>query len=664
MQSQVSLFNARLSVALLVIMPWLAVRNEIEIISSSLRVLLEWCALIVLTVLLTRIRGLPTRVESLAALLLSIVIIYTIWYRSEWQSWPMYWRGFGFRVAIGSVIIAGIFVSLFVLHLRKRIDLRQLLSSDTFQRWNWRIGAVTLVWFVPSVIQPMDAWLNIGDSTQIVLEEISGWAIGHIPGFHQAPVYGSMLGLPMWVLSRINGRLATKFTLVALWANVLTMLVPIVIAAIIRKMFGWLKLTAALSVGLVSILISGDSLGRHQYFNTSLFRELSFVSRILPPLLLAYSLARTTAAPKIGTRQVIPIAVLAGLVSLNNLEFGLSAAGASGLTLLLLTHTQKNRIFLMAQCGLTIGAVWLVAIAPVFWIDASSMGRRLGVFNMLISNEGDLLHSAGAGTLPMFGLVGISFGLSATVGSLTPHLLKDFRFDSESRFAAVIALYISMWTIFSAPYILNSGGSGGFGTQMYFVPFVLMVFALIRLTKLNVSGLDDSIRREPVRSVSGVIRPALTILPMTLMLALVFSAAQQVPAGHREWTRIQTPIASEKWADEWSVARLDWIEPSRVVQLTETFGGVKAVGWWYQHGSAIEMLTGIENLLGVTGFETIRSQAMLELACQPLTKSSKQFVISKIGQKLTLQRCKGLEVQQVMQDEQMMLAVFSVRRSR
>lgn len=654
--------------ALIVTVSWLAVRDEANFISSTVQVVVEWCAFVACAIVLCKVREFSQRAEIPALLSLLIVIFYSIWHRPEWPDFPMYWRGFGSQVTIGTAVIAAVLVPLVAIHLTGRTDLSRIGRAEEFRRWNFRVGVLTSLWLVPSVLQPMDAWLNIGDSTQIVLEELSGWAVGHIPGYQQASVYSSMLGAPLLVLNAFDSQNPAKITLVVLWANILVLLVPVTIAAIIRKMFTWLTVPAAFSVALISVSISGQTLGNYDYvrtFNTSIFRELSFMSRLLPPLFLAYLLVGAIKSREIRTRHVVLLGSVAGVVAMNNFEFGLGAAGATAVTLAVLTRSQPNRRTLLVQWWAIFVTVWLVALAPVLWIDGSVIRRRLGAFNLLFSGESQLFHAAVGGAIPAFGLIGISFAVASAALGLAMNILlrQGLRFDTQV--SAVAALYFSSWVLFSAPYILSSGGPGGFGTQMQFVPLVLMILAIVKLLLSGHLGFIPRSSRESENSAPPMVNRGLSLLPIILLLGLVLAAFLQAPAGYREWRRIQTPVVSPgspNWVDEWSAEKLDSIEISRVIRLAESFGGVDAVGWWYQHGSAIEMLTEIENLTGVSGFEVIRSKVMLELACEPLVSSLKPYVIAFSGSKSTLDQCEGLEVQQLTYDAEFPLAMFKVKR--
>lgn len=101
------------------------------------------------------------------------------------------------------------------------------------------------------------------------------------------------------------------------------------------------------------------------------------------------------------------------------------------------------------------------------------------------------------------------------------------------------------------------------------------------------------------------------------------------------------PISRDpgKTEDEWSPQRLDWIEPSSVLVLAEEFGGVESVCWWWLYGNGIEAENVVDNLLGTTGFEMMRSQSMYKLGCEPVLRSRKVFVISGEDMEERLRSC-------------------------
>ncbi|NCV45232.1 MAG: hypothetical protein EBW15_10750 [Actinobacteria bacterium] len=261
----------------------------------------------------------------------------------------------------------------------------------------------------------------------------------------------------------------------------------------------------------------------------------------------------------------------------------------------------------------------------------------------------------------MFGLVGLVFAVAVAAVGISSAKLANSGESESDRVAAVVTLYTSLWTIFSAPYVLNRDSPG---PLIYFVLLVLMVAGLLKLLLSGRLCAIGGTQLHEERTGGQNFRSAFSLFPLFLLLGLVLSAVIQAPAPHREWRRIQTPISEQKWVDEWSAEKLDWIEVSRVESLAAQFGGASEVGWWFQHGSAVEILTGVENLLGIPAYEGVRSDSMLKLACEPLAASSKRFVIALISAQATLERCPGISARSLTQDDAIGMAVFEVSRNR
>lgn len=653
--------NSRLAFAFVLLTPWLAIRNRVSWLDSPVGVLVEWTALMGLAFLCGQVRQAPRWVESSSQLFLIIVISLSILNRFSFPLFPMYWNGFGPTVLACSLIIGVAMCVTTALVDAGYVRGEQLVDSGILNRAARWLGIVVSASLIPSILQPMDAWLNVGDATQIVLEELSGWAIGHAPGVQQAAGYGSLIGLPLIVLQFFHSGGPYKLTAVVLWANTLVIMVPIVIAAIFRGMFRRMSFGAAFAIALVSVTVSGEPYGENFSFNTSLFRELSAVSRLLPPLVLLYLLIRLLRKQLETTAQLVMLGVAAGLVSLNNFEFGFGAAAAS-IVAILVAQLHRGGILRSTWIWLlTVLATWTLALAPVAFFAESAIRRRLGAFNAVVNSETDLFQDGHGATIPVFGLVGLVFAVAVAAVGISSAKLANSGESESDRVAAVVTLYTSLWTIFSAPYVLNRDSPG---PLIYFVLLVLMVAGLLKLLLSGRLCAIGGTQLHEERTGGQNFRSAFSLFPLFLLLGLVLSAVIQAPAPHREWRRIQTPISEQKWVDEWSAEKLDWIEVSRVESLAAQFGGASEVGWWFQHGSAVEILTGVENLLGIPAYEGVRSDSMLKLACEPLAASSKRFVIALISAQATLERCPGISARSLTQDDAIGMAVFEVSRNR
>jgi hypothetical protein len=62
------------------------------------------------------------------------------------------------------------------------------------------------------------------------------------------------------------------------------------------------------------------------------------------------------------------------------------------------------------------------------------------------------------------------------------------------------------------------------------------------------------------------------------------------------------------------------------------------VGYFGYMGNSIEIASGIPNMTGGPGFESLGSEAMAELSCLPIYRSEKKYVISM----MTTSLCPGL----------------------
>jgi hypothetical protein len=151
------------------------------------------------------------------------------------------------------------------------------------------------------------------------------------------------------------------------------------------------------------------------------------------------------------------------------------------------------------------------------------------------------------------------------------------------------------------------------------------------------------------------------MMPLALLAALSVASVVQTPNSLLELRRVQTSEPGYRNLDEWSPERLDWISPEGVRQLAEQYGGAANVGWWFSYGNAIELLTGVENLLGVSGWETMRSNSQSALGCQPILSTDKPYVISIKGAESMLAKCRGLVARPITSPNEDQLVVYSIK---
>lgn len=632
--------NVRIFLASIVLVPWFEIRSKIFGTPGSISVLLEWLALVALTLLFAKLPlRAPARLRTIATAGASLFVTGSILEVSDsFLDFPDYWTGFGLQVALLSgiltllVLLGGTTIRSFRRH---SVDKRLRLLSSVEKAF----AVTAFAWLMPSLLQPMDAWLNLGDSTEKVLDEVAGWTTGNFPGIHTSWVYSNLLGLPLAPLSLVEmspiALVAGKIILVVLYVNVLVLSVPLLISGILRKCVRPLSWSAALVVAMLSVSVSGSG------ENTSLFQELSFLSRGFPPIALGYyCVARLGKSTSPGAWMGVGLGLMSSLVLLNNYEYGFGSAVSVlvTLTVSLSRHPEFARVMKKYFVGFTIGLGSVTGFGAI--LGGDWVGRRLGAWSEVLAGHA-ALHSSNLGLFPpALGVPTLCFALGVTASALGFRHLRNAKPESEHRSAAVGCLYFGGWTIGSAPYFLNGGSIGGFRTQFLIVQLAILAFVLFGIARRSeTGGVRESIDCEVGRMRFSLAE--IESVPTLLVCCLIAGSVLQAPNGLTEWRRIQIPNSRDlgNTVNEWSPERFDYIETGSVTALAEQFGGVESVGWWYVNGNGIQAVTGIENLLGTTGFETMRSQSMFKVGCEPILRSRKAFVISGADMEERLRSC-------------------------
>jgi hypothetical protein len=654
-------FSLKLLVTFLIVGLWLALRPTYVEISNPISVLCEWIGLFAVTAVVVVLPDASIRYLRVAvALAVAALVFAATWSTEVMPQFPQYWAGFGPRVAVLSGLIAIAVLAGRVLSYRAPLVVRRRLSgiSSTPQRI-LAIGAIA--WTLPTIVQPMDGLLNVGDSTEKVLDEIGGWVVGNYPGIDLAWVCGAMLGVPLAPLRLVEGHGDLKLVVVNLYTNLLVVAVPLSMAGVVRHCFPKIGRMSAFALMLVAVSVSG------QPGNSAVFQELSFLARGLLPVVLGLATIKffehSQRVPNHNGLLLFGLGVLSGITLLNNYEYGVGAASAAAVSTLIVPSASFSRGFALRRWVAGFGSVTLLFGFLGIFRGGNWLVRRLGAWSDVVVGGG-AQHSNNAGSqIPSLGLPTIYFALMCVGAAIAVRELRREDWGASSS-ATVSLVYFSVWSLLAAPYFLNGGGAGAFRTQFLMIPVVLIAASVLGLFASGGTVRDmyahqsRSMQSDREGRVAGTVR----LLPLFLLPAVLVAAVVQVPNGVVEWRRIQTPDALNRHLDEWSPERLDWIDPQRVRQLAEPYGGVEAVGWWFAYGNAIEMLTGIENLLGVTGWETMRSAILGREACSPLLSSDKRFVISIETAPSRIDQCRGLELRPLTTPNEDGLVVYGIER--
>lgn len=628
-----------MALAGVVVVPWLVLRAVALESSTSVTVLAEWLLFFAIAYVVSKISARNGLAQKGVASALSLVVAglfigASILNVSESQVLKDfgYWSGFGAKVLLASTVVS-LFLWLSEFIWTSESAHRRLKMSTWLPIAQRLVGLLVILWCLPSILQPMDSWIRLTDSTEKVLDEIAGWVNGFLPGYHTGWIHGSLLGLPLWPLSWIPGNGTGKVVLIVLYVNALMVVVPILIGQLIRLCLPMIERTAAIAIGFVVVSISG------QNGNTALFQELSFLARGVMPIALGYFVVRLQQDGRNPTQLgMAMLGLFSAATLLNNYEYGVGAAGAAFTTVAV---SKVGDSYWSSLKGFLIGIVGtsVLFVVPGTFVRGDWIGKRLGAWSDVISGDATQ-HSNNSGeNIPIFGLATLFFVLTTTLVAMSFRPGKNYS-RIELSAPLVCARYFSLWSLLSLPYFLNGGGQGAFRTQFLLIPCTIMVASSLGLrsianrdTRQYQQGSYCSRCSRILGRVSG--------FPLLLLCALLVSCLIQTPNGIREWRRVQTPNGV---GQEWSYMQLYQAQADTSLELADEFGGSKNVGWWFSYGNAMEIVTGIDNLLGVNGFEAMRSKRMLEIGCYPLLETPLRYVMIQHEEMGVIEQCSGLEV--------------------
>lgn len=642
-----SLLNSQLCLFLVAIAAWFLVRREFP--PSLGFSIIESLLLVSLTLIQLLFRkfvpclGITSSILALVILFLcfkSRVNLTSEWYRvTTLANYPEYWRGFGPYVAF-----SGLAISILLAFIRQNPAgfFAQFLQNLSLNH-GLLLSKVTIfvaVLLTPALLQTSTSWLNLGDGTNKVLDEFSGYLIGNYPGVDTLWSHSSLLGLPLIVVRVLPAEsVALKLYSVIVWVNVLTVLVPLLVGKIANLAFPRLPTAVGYLVGVLSVSVSGVGNG-----NTSLFQELNYLSRLLLPLSLGLATVKFVArARDVNRLRAVLLAMLGIATAANNLEYGLPAFLASAVVATVGMGDFPERKSWRSSYFLgSLVSVALLAV-PSWLSDDRSLKLRCGLF----CSVGSGLSTAGihnnAGPIPIFGVSTALLSLSAVLVIYASGKVLDQsrpRFESQVDIASA---YFGSWVLLLSPYLLYGTGGGAFRSQ---VQIPLLCIQSLLFSRLVLSrSLKGPASESQIGDVAFFPRKTILAMPALYLLAVIPALIFQVPNPVEEFERIKTPESYVRGLGEWSPAKVDWIQPTYVLSMTSNYGGPENVGWWFENGNAIQLLTGVDNDAGVNGFEYIRDRGYnLGAACEGLLSGERIYYLTRKQFVGPMSTCRGLKL--------------------
>ncbi len=546
---------------------------------------------------------------------------------SRLATYDYLWDGFGIHIAIVMLVVTAVFLCGTIVRTKigYKITISNLKKSVNVILW-----PISLVLYLPSLIQPNNGIINLGDASYIVLEETVGPMVGKFPGLNFLNLYTSVLGLPLLFFGVIDVSPKIIMNFVIVYMNVLTVLVPIILVLIIRSF------TRNIPIGIIvlctlSILQISGGWGSASAMSESWSR---MPGRTLLPL-LAFMVLGSLSSEKC-MKQWRLRTVLLGCISmfalLNNFEFGAPAFLALFIVLCLIAAGHRINSIIYAILGACICLVGYTILAVISLSDID-IRYRFAIFASKGFNTAQF-------KLPVISSLNLCLALLFASAALGIRTLLRYEAKMDAKIekwkAGVTASFFGLWGLFSFSYFA-SGSTGA--SQLIFIfviPVCTSVHALCR-GHLQISGM-------PTRSNS--IRNLTLGIPFMLIMSLPFAALLQAPPAKDEIKRVLGRADVPGWssvpgrakADVWSSTQLDFFYADELVQVVTDLGLTSNVGYFGYLGNSVEIATGITNLTGAASLEVATSDGMKELVCSPIYRSEKKYVISM----MTTSLCPGL----------------------
>lgn len=264
------------------------------------------------------IRWLNQKIQCFQGLIAVVAItslFVNTFYNFPLSTAPELWSGFGTRPAITSLLF--VFILLFT------VGIANSVNNYSFLRNLFTIYApiAVLISYTPLFIQPPNGLINLGDTTYHVLDEILAPIVGGYPYGDYSPQYSAMLGWLLYPLKLLNLSGATTMVLIIIVCNLLTLLVPVLVALIQKSLFPKSPFLLTLAMFVVLWGVCGPGLGA-----TVQLREFSHFARYVPALLALYLFTKVFKLPKEPLKKslIVSNGVVLSFAILNSPDVGLA----------------------------------------------------------------------------------------------------------------------------------------------------------------------------------------------------------------------------------------------------------------------------------------------------------------------------------------------------
>jgi hypothetical protein len=469
----------------------------------------------IVTTLLFLRNSRPTAFDAALALVAAAGLTWGIWTIERPQLLSHgYWEGFGFRVALASVVLVLVFAV--------TLPLRRFPSPIRIA-----LGIVVVavcVFDVLGGIRTLDYMVYVNNNLNEV-NDILGPTVGKIPEATFIPQYTALYG---WLFAPLKGVLS-PLALVGAIVTFLTVLgfVTVGLAArLVKRVLpdrGWiLALALVVPITYVTSHATGDINSIASLFQAlpiRLFSGFLIATVGLQDLVLLYG---GTLRP----RRLLAVGVLCGLIGWNSQDFGVAAMAVYGLMVLVVpTSSIRWRAFGVWLAGLVIG----VASYPLFLL---AIGHPL---NLGFVGAFAKLYGAGLGSVPIQvpgpALVIVPIIISATAAGwalMTARKRERTSGGLDLDRAAIALTFVGTWSSAGLLYYMNRGYAAGQLQTMLLPAGVCAAILAAIAIRTKVLGDPGRLRFDP-STVWRTLSRRVTLLPLGLFVCLCFASALLTP---------------------------------------------------------------------------------------------------------------------------------------
>jgi len=577
------------------------------------------------------------------------------------------WNGFGRKVFALNVLVVFVIISF-------RFKLIQLWQSSwrvfTLRASNLLASLVLIAVYLPTLLQPPGGIINIADTTYFFLDETLAQLSGQFPNATYLPTYTSMFGWLIWPLQYFHLSPTSIMAAGIAMINILIIAIPLMIVFTVRKFERQIPFAIALLFVVALIAVSGPINAASTTFSNMAVMPGRFFLPFAGILVASSAMLKQDSTKRITFFALS--GVLTSITGFNNpdvcLAFVVAICSSYGIGLL--TKSIRNKDILAFMTGLISFTVLYLCLAKVLTKGFSF--KMYGYFST--TRVADFYFNP----MPVKGPHLIVFSVTAAV--ITLGVIKVTRQSGTTETTrrreqalGIVSLISGFWTILLL-FRFSMGPVIPFGVQGLLLPTTLnlLLTSIMILPKNTRELLPRDRTLTEFQSGYKTNRFPISTLPLIFLLLLPFASILQAPFPPDEWKRVLGEGRKEGWSTSPSRPASDGWTPEilrnegtqnypipwllAIERYAHDYPGKKeSLGYFGVFGNTVQLITGVENVLGVSAPEMLRFNGWFsEKACAPIIRLKPTQIIV-FGSEMP---CKGANF--IGSDESGLLKIYAM----